>query len=101
MPDMLRRSYDERVSAELLGRGGEFPGRAAPPSADVHLHLRVGHLVEFGQQPTLERLHVPGNPHYLPGQGLAVDPGRAYVDDEERPAQPLGYPGRVRQRVTA
>src|SRR5690348_4907050 len=101
MPDMLRRPYDERVSAEFLGRGGAFPSRAAPPGADVHLHLGVGHLVEFGQQPPLQRFHVPGNPYHLPGQRLAVDPGRAHVDDEERPAQPLGYPGRVCQRVAA
>jgi len=66
---MLRRSYDERVGAEFLGRGGEFPGRAAPPGADMHLHLGVGHLIELGQQPALQRLDVPRYPTTWPVSG--------------------------------
>src|SRR4029077_2786021 len=39
MPDVLRRPDHERVRVEFLGGRGEFPGRAASPGADVHLHV--------------------------------------------------------------
>ena len=58
-------------------------------------------LVEFGKQPSFQGLGVPQCPHHLPGQRLAVDPGGTYVHDEQRPAEPPGYPGRVRQGVAA
>ena len=75
MPDVLRRPDYERVRAEFLGGRGEFPGRAAPPRADVHVHFGMpGHLVKLGEQPAFQRLGVPGHPHDLPGQRLAVDP---------------------------
>ncbi|HJY65373.1 MAG TPA: hypothetical protein VJ254_01490 [Streptosporangiaceae bacterium] len=90
----------ERVGAEFLGRGRELPGRAATPGADVHVDLGApGDLVELGQQPALKRVCVARHAHHLPGQRLAVDPGRAHVHDEQRPAEPDGQPGRVGQGV--
>jgi hypothetical protein len=75
MPDVLRRPDHERVGAEFLGGRGKFPGRAASPGANVHVHFGVpGHLVEFGEQPLFQRLGVTRHAHHLPGQRLAVDP---------------------------
>ncbi|MFY9929372.1 MAG: hypothetical protein WAK82_15320 [Streptosporangiaceae bacterium] len=76
MPEMLRRSDHERVRAEFLGGGGEFPGWASAPRAYVHIDLGVpGHLIEFGEQPALQCFGVPEGSHHLPGQRLAVDAG--------------------------
>src|SRR5262249_36986502 len=102
VPDVLRRSDHERVRAELLGGRGEFPGRAAPPGADVHLHVDgSGDWSESGQHPPPQPLGVPGDAHDLAGQRLAVDARRAHVYDQQRPAEPLGHACRIRQRVAA
>jgi len=70
MPDMLRRPDHERVRVEFLGGRGEFPGRAAPPGADVYLYIAgPGDLVQLGQQPPLQCLGVTGHPHDLADSG--------------------------------
>ncbi|MDQ2813232.1 MAG: hypothetical protein M3Z75_15475 [Actinomycetota bacterium] len=102
MPAVPGCPDDERVGVELLGGRGKFPGRAAPAGADVHFHVGLpGHLVQFGEQPALQRLGVPRNPDDLPGERLAVDPRRAHVHHEQRSAQAPGHPRRVSQGVAA
>jgi hypothetical protein len=60
-----------------------------------------GHLIDLTEKPSLQRFGVPRHADHLPGQRLAVHTGGAHVDHEQRPAEPLGYPGRVGQRIAA
>src|SRR5215472_14200535 len=98
MPAALRRADDQRVRGGLLGRGGQFPGRAATPGGDAHVDAGpVADLVELGEQPALGLRPVPYRADHLAGEGLTVDARGTYVDDQQWPAEAARQPGGIGQ----
>src|ERR1035441_4068115 len=102
VPEMPGRPYHQGVRAEFLGRRGEFPGRVPAAGEDPDVQSRpVAYVVEFADEPALHLLRVPARAYDLAGQRLAVDTGRADVRDQQRPPQPPGHHGRVRESMAA